>query len=68
MNLKNYYPGGVYNSIPRGYVGMVGRVTYDYQTKYMIDLNMGYNGSENFAKGRRFGFFPFCFSRLDHLL
>ena len=37
---------------------MVGRVTYDYQTKYMIDLNMGYNGSENFAKGKRFGFFP----------
>lgn len=35
---------------------MVGRVTYDYQTKYMIDLNMGYNGSENFAKGKRFGF------------
>ena len=55
---KTYYPGGVYNSIPRGYVGMVGRVTYDYQTKYMIDLNMGYNGSENFAKGKRFGFFP----------
>ncbi len=63
---KNYYPGGVYNSIPRGYVGMVGRVTYDYQTKYMIDLNMGYNGSENFAKGKRL-LFPFCFSRLDHL-
>lgn len=55
---KNYYPGGIYNSIPRGYVGLVGRVTYDYQTKYMIDLNMGYNGSENFAKGKRFGFFP----------
>lgn len=55
---KNYYPGGIYNSIPRGYVGLVSRVTYDYQTKYMIDLNMGYNGSENFAKGKRFGFFP----------
>ncbi len=55
---KTYYPGGVYNSIPRGLVGMVGRVTYDYQTKYMLDLNMGYNGSENFAKGKRYGFFP----------
>lgn len=55
---KNYYPGGIYNSIPRGYVGIVGRVTYDYKTKYMIDFNMGYNGSENFAKGKRFGFFP----------
>lgn len=55
---KSYYPGGIYNSIPRGYVGMVARVTYDYQTKYLLDLNMGYNGSENFAKGKRFGFFP----------
>ena len=55
---KNYYPGGLYNAIPRGYVGMVARATYDYQTKYMVDLNMGYNGSENFAKGKRFGFFP----------
>ena len=55
---KNYYPGGIYNSIPRGYVGMVARATYDYQTKYLLDLNMGYNGSENFAKGQRFGFFP----------
>lgn len=54
---KNYYPWE-YTSIPRGYVGMVARVTYDFQTKYMIDLNMGYNGSENFAKGKRFGFFP----------
>ena len=24
----------------------------------MIDANMGYNGSENFAKGNRYGFFP----------
>jgi TonB-linked SusC/RagA family outer membrane protein len=24
----------------------------------MLDLNMGYNGSENFAKGHRYGFFP----------
>ncbi len=55
---KTYYPGGTYNAIPRGLVGMVGRVTYDYQTKYMLDLNMGYNGSENFAKGKRYGFFP----------
>ncbi|MDE6097642.1 MAG: TonB-dependent receptor [Muribaculaceae bacterium] len=55
---KNYYPGGIYNSIPRGYVGMVARATYDFDTKYMLDVNMGYNGSENFAKGKRFGFFP----------
>lgn len=33
-------------------------MTYDYKHRYMIDANMGYNGSENFAKGNRYGFFP----------
>jgi hypothetical protein len=37
---------------------MVGRLTYDYLSKYMIEFNMGYNGSENFAPGKRYGFFP----------
>jgi TonB-linked SusC/RagA family outer membrane protein len=36
----------------------VGRVTYDYKTTYLFDINAGYNGSENFAPGRRYGFFP----------
>lgn len=55
---RNYYPG-TYTYIPRSYVGMVGRVTWTYKTRYMLDLNMGYNGSENFAPGKtRFGFFP----------
>lgn len=55
---RNYYPG-TYTYIPRSYVGMVGRVTWTYKTKYMLDFNMGYNGSENFAPGKtRFGFFP----------
>ncbi len=58
---KRYYPWdsqGLYTSIPSGYVGMVARVTYDYATRYLADFNMGYNGSENFARGRRYGFFP----------
>ncbi len=59
---KTYYPSdsdnSLYQSIPRGYVGLVGRVTYDYDTKYLLDVNMGYNGSENFAPGKRYGFFP----------
>ena len=37
---------------------MVGRVTYDYDNKYLIEGNVGYNGSENFAPGNRYGFFP----------
>ena len=55
---KRYYPSGNYKDIPTGYVGLVGRVTYNYAQKYLVDMNMGYNGSENFAPGRRYGFFP----------
>ena len=54
----NPYPGGTYSGIPRGYVGYVGRVTYDYASKYMIDFNLGSRGSENFPKGKRYGIFP----------
>lgn len=38
--------------------GIVGRVTYGYKDKYFAEFNFGYNGSENFSKGKRFGFFP----------
>ena len=58
---KTYYPwdsDGLYSSIPKGYVGLVGRITYDYDLRYMIDFNIGRNGSENFAKGKRYGTFP----------
>ena len=59
---KTYYPwdsnGSIYESIPKGYVGLVGRITYDYDTKYLVDFNVGYNGSENFAPGKRYGLFP----------
>lgn len=53
-----YYPAGNWPGIPRAYIGLVGRATYDYNTRYMLDLSMGYNGSENFAPGHRFGLFP----------
>nr|WP_320995532.1 TonB-dependent receptor [Bacteroides intestinalis] len=55
---KRYYPGGTYTYIPSGYVGLVGRVTYDWKTRYMAEFNVGYNGSENFKKENRYGFFP----------
>ena len=55
---RNYYPEN-YSWLPRGYVGFVGRATYSYADKYLVDLSMGYNGSENFAPGKtRYGFFP----------
>lgn len=35
-----------------------GRTTYDYAGRYLFELNAGYNGSEKFIKGKKFGFFP----------
>ncbi len=54
---KRYYPAK-YSDIPSGYVGLVGRATYDWKTRYMAEFNVGYNGSENFAPGMRYGLFP----------
>ncbi len=55
---RDYYPS-YYSYLPRGYVGLVGRLTYGYKDKYLIDLSAGYNGSENFAPGKtRYGLFP----------
>ena len=38
--------------------GMAGRLSLTYDNRYVAEFNFGYNGSENFAKGKRFGFFP----------
>ena len=54
---KTYYPS-TYSDIPRGYVGLVGRLTYDWSNRYMAEFNIGYNGSENFHPDRRFAAFP----------
>lgn len=40
------------------YQGMTGQFTYNYDEKYLAEFNFGYNGSENFASGKRYGFFP----------
>lgn len=41
---KTYYPGGDYNLVPSGVVGLVGRVTYDWNNRYMAEFNVGHNG------------------------
>ena len=46
------------NSVSRKYMALAGQLTYNYDNRYFIDCNFGYNGSENFADGHRFGFFP----------
>ena len=46
------------NRVAYRYQGMTARATYAYQNKYLAEFNIGYNGSENFAPGKRFGTFP----------
>ena len=45
-------------SLPRRNQGLAGRFTYAYDSRYFAEFNFGYTGSENFEKGKRFGFFP----------
>ena len=45
-------------AIPKRYQGISSRFTYGYRDTYLLDFNFGYTGSENFQKGRRYGFFP----------
>jgi len=50
-------PNDSFNT-PSGIMGLVSRVTYNYKERYQAELNLGYNGTENFIEGSRFGFFP----------
>ena len=54
-NQQSYDNGSVQ---PYRKQGIAGRMSYIYDSRYIGEFNFGYNGSENFAKGQRFGFFP----------
>ncbi|MBO5779687.1 MAG: TonB-dependent receptor [Muribaculaceae bacterium] len=46
------------NSVARKNMSLAGQISYNWNYTYFVDVNFGYNGSENFADGHRFGFFP----------
>ena len=46
------------NGISRRNQALAGRLLYDWDYKYFVNFNFGYTGSENFAPGRQYGFFP----------
>lgn len=54
-NMRDLNTGG---KQPFRYMGTAGRLSYTYDRRYIGEVNFGYNGSENFAKGHRYGFFP----------
>lgn len=47
--------GGGYQAARRNYFA---KINYSYDDKYLVDLTFRYDGSANFAPGKRFGFFP----------
>jgi len=55
--LKTYDPSFAFG-VPNGYQSFVGRVVYDYGGRYLAEISSAYNGTENFAPGQRFGYFP----------
>ncbi len=55
---KKLYDPNLAYVIPNGYQDIVGRITYNYKMRYMAEFNVGYTGTENFAPGKRFGWFP----------
>ncbi|RAV98184.1 SusC/RagA family protein [Pseudochryseolinea flava] len=67
-NIGNHYIDGLvlYNQrsydngakVPFRFQGIAARASYSYKRKYIVEANFGLNGSENLAKGNRFGFFP----------
>jgi TonB-linked SusC/RagA family outer membrane protein len=65
---RNELRGNIYNSttgqdelqlsFPYRNIGLSGRLTYGYKSKYFVEANFGYNGSERFSQSEAFGFFP----------
>ena len=56
--LKYANNGNLQTSLPYRNLGLSGRFTYAFDSKYFAEFNFGLNGSERFAKSERFGFFP----------
>lgn len=50
-------PNDAFNT-SSGLMGLVGRVTYNYQDRYMLEYDLGYDGTEQFAPNQRYGYFP----------
>lgn len=55
---KNLTANTSIDNLPNRHQGIVGRFSYNYGNRYLGEFNFGYNGSEQFPKGNRYGFFP----------
>ncbi|RHJ85516.1 TonB-dependent receptor [Parabacteroides sp. AM08-6] len=58
QNNKTGISGDLQQSLPFRNIGLAGRLSYDYKSRYFGEFTFGYNGSERFSKNKRWGFFP----------
>ncbi|MDP4289618.1 MAG: TonB-dependent receptor [Bacteroidota bacterium] len=58
MNAQKRFDPSLSYNVPSGLMGMAARTTYSYDQRYLAEVDMGYNGSENFPVNKRFGLFP----------
>jgi TonB-linked SusC/RagA family outer membrane protein len=54
----NAFQGTLEKTLPSRNAGLAGRATYSFDSRYFVEFNFGYNGSERFAANHRWGFFP----------
>jgi TonB-linked SusC/RagA family outer membrane protein len=55
---RNDAGANIFAAVPKRNIALSGRATYSFLDRYFLEFNFGYTGSENFEKGKRFGFFP----------
>ena len=49
---------GAVGGVPANFEGYTLTLGYKYKSKYLLDVNMAYNGTDRFGRDNRFGFFP----------
>ena len=61
FTMRNYLDANdsnLFDTLPHKQQSVALRASYDFNSRYFVEFNGGYTGSENFLKGHRFGFFP----------
>ncbi|MFT4072336.1 MAG: TonB-dependent receptor [Dysgonamonadaceae bacterium] len=56
--LGNWYTSRTGKDTPENTISLSSRLSYDYNSRYIVELSGAYNGSDRFAKNNRFDFFP----------
>lgn len=56
--LANWYTSRTGSGTPNNSQNYTGRIGYNYDSRYLIEFSAAYNGSDAFAEGHRYDWFP----------